>query len=136
MKGCKEAVEQSISDYDDRSKLKKEFNKNLESITQELIEALGKISQLDQNQMKSLEEIPKKAAKTWIEMGTQRCRILVILPGSSVNSQAGRLKKAREGGLDLVIVPELRRLGNSAGQDLDSDKTTICEVNTVKVLAE
>ena len=114
-----EAVKQPASKWDPNSELKNEYNRTLESITKELSETLGKISQLDQPIQQALEEIPKKVAEMWVEMATQRCRIVVVLPGSNLKSQLDRVKKAREGGFELVDMPGLWRFGNSKGQDLD-----------------
>jgi hypothetical protein len=86
---------------------------------------LGKVSKLDQKALVAWNAIPKKAADMWIEMGTQRCRLVVVIPNGALTSQAARAKKAREDGLELIIKPELRRYGDSKGQDLSKMETMV-----------
>jgi len=114
-----EAVTQPASKWDPNSDLKREYNESLDSITKELSETLEKVSLLDQEARQALKQIPKKAADLWVKIAKQRCRIVVVLPGSNLKSQPERVRKAREGGFELVAVPELRRFGNSEGQDLE-----------------
>lgn len=118
IKRCQEALEQPASEWDPRAKLKRDFKNSLDHTREKLSDALAKVSDLDNGTLQSLEDIPKKAAKMWIEMGTQRCRILVVMHGSNLTSQSDRVRKAREDVLELVIIPQLRRFGNSKGQDL------------------
>lgn len=127
-----EAVKQPASKWDPNSELKNEYNRSLESITKELSETLENVSQLDRPTQQALEEIPKKAAEMWIEMVTQRCRIVVFLPGSNLKSQSDRVKKAREGGFELVVMPGMRRFGNSKGQDLYKVET-ISAASTIRL---
>lgn len=118
IKQCQEALAQSASDLDPRAKLKKNFKISLDNTRKKLSDAVAKVSGLDKGLLQSLDDIPKKAAKMWIEMGTQRCRIFVFMQGSNLTSQSDRVKKAREDVLELVIIPQLWRFGNSKGQDL------------------
>lgn len=60
------------------------------------------------------------AARLWLDICSQRYRILVILPNSS-----GNVLKATKGGcksLKLVVKPEIRRIGNSHGQELAKEE--------------
>lgn len=118
IKQCQEALAQSASDLDPRAKLKKNFKISLDNTRKKLSDAVAKVSGLDKGLLQSLDDIPKKAAKMWIEMGTQRCRIFVFMQGSNLTSQSDRVKKACEDVLELVIIPQLWRFGNSKGQDL------------------
>lgn len=98
--------------------MKRDFKISLDNTKKKISDALAKVSDLDNGTLQSLEDIPKKAAKMWIEMGTQRCRILIAMQGSNLTSQSDRVKKAHEDVLKLVIIPQLWRFGNSKGQDL------------------
>lgn len=112
IKQCQEALVQSASDLDPRAKLKKNFKISLGNTRKKLSDAVAKVSGLDKGLLQSLDDIPKKAAKMWIEMGTQRCRIFVFMQGSNLTSQSDRVKKAREDVLELVIIPQLWRFLN------------------------
>jgi hypothetical protein len=134
IKPCQEALEQPVSDWAPRAKLKKAFKTSLDNIKKELSDTLGRVSNLDESTLQALEDVTEKAAKMGIEMGTQRCRILVVMPGSSLKSQSDRVRKAQEDFLELVVVPELRRFGNSKGENLDKEETIVgCEGSTVRV---
>lgn len=88
-----------------------------------------KVSDLDNDTVQALEDVSRKAAKIWIEFNTQRCRILVDMSCSSLKlTSSDKLRKVRESSLELVVVPPLRRFGNSKGQDLDKEeKIAGCE---------
>jgi hypothetical protein len=90
---------------------------------QELTSTLGEISNLDKSNVQAAGSIIKKAAKMWLEFGMQRCRILVIVQGSNLGSVEERIQRAREATLELVVVPELKRFGNSKGQDVHIEET-------------
>jgi hypothetical protein len=90
---------------------------------------------VDNDTVQALEDLARKAAKMWLVFGTQRCRILVDMSHSNFQlSSSDRIKKVRESFLELVLVPELRRFGNSKGQDLDKEeKIAGCEGVTEQV---
>ena len=75
----------------------------------------------------------KKALNIWLELEMQRCRIFVDVPGSKLKSAEERVKWVHEGSLELVIVPALKRVGNSKGLDLNVIETVGgCVGQTVK----
>jgi len=90
---------------------------------------------VDNDTLQALEDLARKAAKMWLVFGTQRCRILVDMSRSNFKlSTSDRVKKVREGFLELVLVPKLQRFGNSKGQDLDKEeKIADCEGVTEQV---
>lgn len=97
----------------------------MEKTRQELLDMLSRVSKFDRKGKEAWSSIPKKAAHMWIQMGTQRCRILVVIPGGALNSQSVRARKAREEGLELVVKPELRRCGDSKGKHLDEEEIMV-----------
>jgi hypothetical protein len=100
-----------------------------------LSETIGKVYDVDNNTAQALEDVARKAAKMWLGFGTQRCRILVDMSRSNLKSPSSdRIRKVRGSSLELVVVPELRRFGNSKGQDLDKEeKIAGCEGITDRV---
>jgi len=94
---------------------------------------------VDNTTIKTLEDVAKKAAKMWLEFGTQRCRLLVVISRSNLElPPSERIRKARVvvGGssLELVTLPGLQRLGNSDGQDLTEEQMVAgCEETVERV---
>jgi len=64
----------------------------------------------------------KKAASIWLEFAMQRCRILIVIPGSKLESANEKVQKAQQGTLKLAVVPGLKRFGNSKGLDLSIEE--------------
>jgi len=120
---------QPASEWDPRHKLKKGFEGSLDAINKKFSETIGKISDMDNDTVQALEDVARKAAKMWLEFNTQRCRILVDMSHSSLKlSSSDKIRRVRENLLELVVVPPLRRFGNSKGQDLDKEeKIAGCE---------
>jgi hypothetical protein len=88
-----------------------------------LTSTLGEVSTLDKSSAQAAESIIRKAAKMWLEFGMQRCRIFVTVQGSNLKSAGERIQRAQEATLELVVVPELKRFGNSKGQDVHIEET-------------
>ena len=134
VKQCQAVLKHPTSESDPRAGLKKGFKTAKGQIKEELMATLGEIANLDQNTLQTLENVITKAVVMWLEFSTQRCRILVSMPGSSLNSQSVKVKKAREDLLKLTLVPGLRRHGNSKGQNLELEEAVGgCEGETLKV---
>jgi hypothetical protein len=123
IKECRAALEKPVSEWDPWARLKKGFKTSLDALTQELTSTLGEVSNLDESSVQAAGSIIKKAAKMWLEFGMQRCRILVIVRGSNLKSAEERIQRAQEATLKLVLVPELKRFGNSKGQDVHVAET-------------
>lgn len=119
IKNCQEALDQPASEFDSRTKLKRAFKNSIDGIIKRFLDILGKISNMNEDIAQLSAEIPHKAARMWLEMGTQRCRILVVMPGSNLSSQLERVKSAQQGSLELALRAELLRFGNSKGQNLE-----------------
>lgn len=111
-------MEKPVSEWDPRARLRRGFKDSLNALKQELTSTLGEVSTLDKSSAQAVESIIRKAAKMWLEFGMQRCRIFVTVQGSNLKSAGERIQRAREATLELVVVPELKRFGNSKGQDV------------------
>jgi hypothetical protein len=122
-KECRAALEKAASELDPRARVRKGFKSSLDALKQELTSTLGEVSNLDKSSVQAAEGIVKKAAKMWLEFGMQRCRILVIVQGSNLKSAEEMIQRAREATLKLVVVPKLKRFGNSKGQDVHIEET-------------
>jgi hypothetical protein len=81
-----------------------------------LYRVLGKVATIEDRQGKTLEGLVRLCARTWLEFCSQPYRLLVTLPlGSGDFLSPPRLN---ERALTLVINPELKRYGNSQGENL------------------
>lgn len=116
-------MEKPASEWDPRARLKKSFKTSLDGVKKDLTTMLGEVCNLDKNSVHAAESIVMKAVKIWLEFGSQRCRILVVMQGSSLKTIGERIQRAREDTLELVVKPELKRFGNSKGQDVHVEET-------------
>jgi hypothetical protein len=133
IKQCAEQLEQSMNDWDPRYKLKKNFEDSLKSTAEQVSQVLESVASVEGSVTKDLSY---KAAKLWLEFGSQRCRIFLVMSDSAKNrSQGGRPRGRYEGVQDLVVKPEMRRVGNSYGQELHREEVVSdCEgvYNTIQ----
>ena len=111
------------SEWDPRAKLKKGFKTSIDALRKAWMSTLGEVANLDKSSIQAMERMTIKAANMWLEFGMQRCRILVVLQGSNLKSAEERIQRAQDDILELVVVPALKRFGNSKGQDLHIKET-------------
>jgi hypothetical protein len=123
VKECRAALEKPASKWDPRATLKRSFKTSFDALKEELMSRLNEVSSVDDRCLQAVESIIKKAAKMWLDFGTQRCRIMVVVQGSNLKSAQEKIQTARSNTLKLVVVPELKKFGNSKGQDVDVQET-------------
>lgn len=117
VKKCLDALERGESD------LKEGYESSLMNVGKELSKALGSVSPVDKDTAREMRDLARKAAKLWLELGTQRCRIFFIIPDQIKSGlQGGNGRRDRRGTLELILHPELRRIGNSQGEELDREE--------------
>lgn len=135
VKECRAALRQPVpSEWDPRAKLKKGFKTSMDALREEFTSTLGKMANLEKSNVQAMDKIVKRAANMWLEFGMQRCRILVALEGSNLKSAEDKIQRAQEDTLELVVVPELKRFGNSKGEELHTEATVGgCDGETVEV---
>jgi hypothetical protein len=135
IKECRAALRQALpSEWDPRAKLKKGFKTSIDALRKEFTSTLSEVANLDKSSVQAMEKMTMKAANMWLEFGMQRCRILVVLQGSNLKSAEERIQRAQEKTLELAVVPELKRFGNSKGQNLHIEETVGgCDGETVEV---
>ena len=132
---CRAALKKPVpSEWDPRAKLKKESKTSNDTLKKEMVSAIGELAALDKGDIQALEKMAIKAVNIWLELEMQRCRIFVEVPGLKLKSAEERVKRVHEGSLELVMVPALKRFGNSKGLDLNVIETVgRCVGQTVKV---
>jgi len=123
VKECRASLKQPVpSHWDPRAKLKRGFKTSIDALRKELTSMLGEIADLDKDWVQAIEKMTLKAATIWLEFGMQRCRISVVMQGSNLKSAQERIRRAQESSLKMVVLPELKRFGNSSGQDLNIEE--------------
>ncbi|KAF2188027.1 hypothetical protein K469DRAFT_704299 [Zopfia rhizophila CBS 207.26] len=117
VKECLEALEQARNPSEERQKRKQGYNQTLGTAVEEISQAVKRISLLDERKLQTLQDLVRLAGRLWLDIGSQRHRIIVVVPGSSENVLKGTKTGSKP--IELVLKPEVRRFGNSQGQELD-----------------
>jgi hypothetical protein len=135
IKECRAALRQPLpSEWDPRAKLTKGFKTSIDALRKELTSTVGEVANLDKYSVMAMERMTIKAANVWHEFGMERGRILVVVRGSNLKSAEERIQRAQEDTLEPVVVPVLKRFGNSKGQDLNIEEIIGgCDGETVEV---
>jgi hypothetical protein len=74
----------------------------------------------DKSDYQRLDEIAHKAARLWVEGGIQWYRIQVRMSPYEGDPRSGSQGKGKV--QELVVIPELRRIGDSQGEDYDKNE--------------
>jgi hypothetical protein len=121
MKKCVEATSKPQMEWD--HKLKGEFDSCLNETTEEMSQELGNVATISDSEKQRMAQLVKKAARLWLEVGQQRCRMSLVMSDSGEDPvRSRRTAVDRDGSLGLVVVPELRRRGNAQGERLNIDE--------------
>lgn len=120
MKRCKEEIQQKKGENQNR---RESFEQTLAIIFADIAHTVERVSSLGLKESDLLKKLIKTAADSWLEICSQRYRILVVLPGP--NGNVFKTSQRRSGGLRLIAKPEIRRIGNAKGQELDKGEVTI-----------
>jgi len=73
MKKCVEATSKPQMEWD--HKLKREFDSCLNETTEEMSQELGNFATISDSEKQRMAQLVKKAARLWLEVGQQRCRM-------------------------------------------------------------
>jgi hypothetical protein len=115
--------------------LKKGFKTTLDTLKSELIKRLGEVALIEDGHTQAIESLARTAAVTWLEFGAQRCRLMVVLKDTNLTSKnTNQMERQRTDAFSLVIVPALKRFGNSKGEKLDEVEEAIrgCDAEIAK----
>jgi hypothetical protein len=121
MKTCVEATAQlKMEPSDPNFGLKHEYELSLNSAAEEISQELGRVTRISSSEEERVDAMVKKAAKLWLEVGQQRCRMFVVMNDSGKEpARSVHASVERDGMLGVVVLPELRRIGNADGERLD-----------------
>jgi|SRR5436190_17730257 len=120
MKGCLKVINQK---EEDNSNLKRDYESSLKEIVEDISQELEKVASASSLHKPEISDLVQRAAKLWLEVRQQQCRIFFRMSGSDGEpSRSGQASLNKDGSQELVIVPELRRMGNGKGEWLEWDQ--------------
>lgn len=97
-------------------------------VAADIIQFLNWVAPTNGSHLSTAKDLVVQAAKLWLDIGVQHCRITIVIPRSS------QKVKPRSGGSagQLVVLPEVERLGDSQGAEFGMDPVTICKLETYR----
>jgi hypothetical protein len=129
-----EIIEQPGSQSRAKQTGKDDYESTLKFAIADMLDMVGRVSYSgkDSKTVNEVTDIVKRAAISWLKMGSQRCRIIISLPnvGEVAADGAGEEYLPRE----LVAHPELRRIGNFLGQHLDTIDDVVVEAMVTRTI--
>jgi hypothetical protein len=113
-------LKQPVNDSDTKKKWKKAHDQSLSTAADEIYKSVEAITSITGSDLQLVQDFVKLAAKFWLNVSSQRCRILLYFPPLGIN--ALRSREALSTSIDLVVQPEVRRKGDVQGQRLDREQ--------------
>jgi hypothetical protein len=127
MTTCVEAVEKPSGD----PMLKDAFVEGVQRVCDEITIGLDRVVANTANLQKFIKDIAHQATRLWLDLGIQRCRILIIVPSESRGTSG---KSDRTGSRELVVQPEIQRFGNAQGENLETQEVVICKMEVHRLM--
>jgi hypothetical protein len=126
MEKCLEATSQPLMDWEDNYDVKQGYESSVKETTEDISRELARVASVSGNDMQRMSDLVKKASRLWLEVGQQRCRMFLLMSHLSKEpSRSGLASLDRNGTQELVVVPELRRMGNAQGERLEKDELVL-----------
>ncbi|KAI9773910.1 MAG: hypothetical protein M1840_006136 [Geoglossum simile] len=123
MKEAYEAVSQPLQKWDPGYGVKQGYELSMKEIIEDISRELGRVAFVDEKDNPRISDLARKAAKLWLEVGQQRCRIFLLMSSSGEKPlRSDKSSLDRDRAQELVVVPELRRMGNAQGERLEKDE--------------
>lgn len=121
--GRKALVEPVSSPHDPRARLKIGFKTANDAFAAELKGTLDEMVEWGSTGTSSVDKLVKRIANVWLELGMYRCRFIIffrapVVKGGAEEKVKLAMTKGEDGGLELNVVPGLRRHGNVKGVEL------------------
>ena len=96
------------------------YEKNSNITADEIANSIEETAYLNDDVFIIISNIVKMAAKLWLEFGCQRYRINILFPASLSRPSGKELANETR---DLVVRPEVLRIGNAQGTELNEKET-------------
>lgn len=118
MKKHSGAVTQTLMAWEPNYNVKLSYEKSVREAMEDISRWLERMASVSNDDKQRVTDLVRKAANLWLEVGQQRCRIFLLMSPP----RSGQASLARDGTEELVVVPEIRRIGNAQGERLDKDE--------------
>ena len=125
IKDCLKAINQSLVDSEPNLNynLKQSYEQCLNDAVEDVSKECGRVASMDINEKQRMMDLVRKAAKLWLEAGQQQYRIFLLMSKSgSQPSRSGQAFVGIDGVQELVVYPEVRRMGNMQGERLERNE--------------
>jgi hypothetical protein len=115
------ALQVQTSEYDPRTKLRNAYQENVQLVQKSLKEELARVADLDEKAMQTIKTIATNVSEAWVLFGTQRCRLFFVFEDLKVTVEPRESDASSGQSVELLVKPDLRRLGNADGESLDKE---------------
>lgn len=105
---------------------KQQYEEKLDGISRKLLQEMGRVTPVTPSDEQQMVELVEKVAKLWLEVGQQRCRILLSMSNSGAKPRRSEERAFDTyGQMPIVVVPALRRRGTVQGARLDTEEVVM-----------
>jgi len=127
---CLDAVDQrSGGQSDENQRRKSAYIQHTGMVADEIVRSLNRVAATNGGHLSTAKDLVVQAAKLWFDIGIQHCRITVVIPKASRGASRIRGGGSAE---QLIVQPEVERLGDSQGKDFDMQPVAICKLETYR----
>ena len=117
---CREALQQSSPTGTNRHR-KECFEQWLNDAVEDISKTIARVTSIGISEQGYVKNLLESAANNWLEICSQRYRVVVILPNENGNILRSDWRRTGNT-LDLIARPQLRRAGNAQGQELEREE--------------
>ncbi len=127
LRQCASAINQLLEPTHPYYKAKIGYDTTIQGARNDILRELGHFAPVTDDVKNDFEDVVKKAAAFWLEVGQQRYRLFLLFsPSGAEPVRSGQHVHMRDNNIQkLVLIPELRRRGNAQGDKLDSDEMVV-----------
>ena len=117
---CLKAINQPLVNSD---KLKQSHEQCLNDAVEDVSQEFTRVASMGDSDKQRMMDFVRKAAKLWLEVGQQPYRIFLLMSKTdTAPSRSGQAFVDAHGDQELVVGPEVRRMGNMQGERLEKDE--------------
>ena len=103
--------------------VKRGYESSLTETTDDILKELGRVASITDIDKQNFNNLVRRAARFWLEVGQQRYRVFLLMSDSGTEpSRSGEIAVGKDGTQKLIVVPELRRIGSAQGDRLENDE--------------
>jgi hypothetical protein len=113
-------LDQDILEFHPKYQLKKATEASILDSKKEIIAQLSNMSEVKAIEPKKVEDVATRAARFWLECGSNWARLRLIMADPSNESPQGK-SSGGEKTRKLVINPGLKLIGNSIGAEFEKE---------------